>query len=123
FSGILTSQGYNLIGDTSGVPITGSTTGNQLGVDPLFDTKGLQDNGGPTKTIALRPNSPAIDKGDSGGSITDQRGFARPVVIPGTQPSPGDGSDIGAYEMQADQLPGCISPVVTNNQDGGAGSL
>jgi hypothetical protein len=37
----------------------------------------------------------------------------------------GDGADIGAYEVQADQLPGCttMSKVVNNNNDSGAGSL
>jgi CSLREA domain-containing protein len=63
FSGTLTSQGFNLIGNTSGTNITGTTTGNQLNVDPKLDPSGLKNNGGPTQTIALLFGSPAIDKG------------------------------------------------------------
>lgn len=126
FYGTLTSQGYNLIGNTSGTDISiaggGTTTGNQLDVDPKLDT--LKDNGGPTSTHALRSGSPAIEGGNSFGSNTDQRGFARPVVIPDTSPI-GDGSDIGAYEVQADLLPGCttINREVKNNNDSGTDSL
>jgi CSLREA domain-containing protein len=120
--GALNSQGYNLIGDTSGTTITGTTTGNQLNVDPKLGP--LQDNGGPTFTHALLSGSPAIEGGDSSGSNTDQRGFTRPVDTPAiTNATGGDGSDIGAYEVQADQLPGCGNTIVTNNNDSGAGSL
>ncbi len=119
--GALTSQGYNLIGNTSGATITGATTGNQFNVDPKLGV--LQDNGGPTYTHALLAGSTAIEGGDSGGSHTDQRGFPRPVDSPAFG-NIGDGSDIGAYEVQADLLPGCnIDGVVNNNDDSGAGSL
>jgi hypothetical protein len=124
FFGTLTSQGYNLIGDTSFTMITGTTTGNQLNVNPLLGP--LQDNGGPTFTQALSSGSPAIEGGSSSGSNTDQRGLARPVDSPViNNATDGDGSDIGAYEVQADQLPGCsdINRIVTNNNDSGPGSL
>lgn len=50
----------------------------------------LQDNGGPTKTMALLFGSPAIDAGsDANAPATDQRGNLRPN---------GSHSDIGAYE-------------------------
>ena len=125
--GELNSQGYNLIRSTSDMTIVGTTTGNQTGVDPLLGP--LQENGGPTRTHALlcgSPGSPAIDKGHSSGSNTDQRGFARPVDSPTIGPSSGgDGSDIGAYEVQADVLPGCdtINRIVNNNNDSGTDSL
>jgi len=122
FSGTLTSQGFNLIGNTSGTTITGTTTGNQLNVDPKLGP--LQNNGGPTFTHALLSGSPAIEAGESSGSNTDQRGFTRPVDTPAiTNATGGDGSDIGAYEVQADQLPGCGNTIVTNNNDSGPGSL
>ncbi|HKP05055.1 MAG TPA: right-handed parallel beta-helix repeat-containing protein [Chthoniobacterales bacterium] len=96
-SGRLFSQGYVLVGNTSGMTLTGFTTGNQFNVDPILGP--LQDNGGPTRTHALLSGSPAIDKGYSGGSVvTDQRGFTRPVGMPGV--SGGDGSDLGAFEVQ-----------------------
>jgi hypothetical protein len=68
-------------------------------VDPLLGP--LQDNGGPTFTRALRTGSPAIDKGRA-NSPADQRGFPRPYDDPNIpNPVPGDGSDIGAFEVQA----------------------
>ena len=85
FFGTLSSQGYNLIGNTSGTTITGTTTGNQLNVNPLLGS--LLDNGGPTKTHALGSGSTAIEGGHSSGADTDQRGLARPVVIPSSCPS------------------------------------
>ena len=124
--GGLTSQGFNLIGNSSGATITpANQTGDQIGVTAAqLNLGSLQDNGGPTFTHALLSGSTAIDTGHSSGSNTDQRGFARPVVIPNTMPI-GDGSDIGAFEVQADQLPGCntVNLVVNNNNDSGAGSL
>ena len=61
--------------------------------------------GGPTRTIALQPGSPAIDKGKDIGpdGVTptgqDQRGFPRPVDDPAIpNATGGDGSDIGAFQ-------------------------
>jgi hypothetical protein len=61
--------------------------------DPLLLP--LADNGGPTRTHALAPGSPAIDAGNNFAALaSDQRGspFQR---IAGTRP------DIGAFELQA----------------------
>lgn len=83
------SQGYNLLGDNTGCPIVGSvddligTSTNSI--DPLLAP--LADNGGPTKTRALLPGSPAIDAGDPNAGLTDQRGVPRDVH-----------PDIGAFE-------------------------
>lgn len=60
----------------------------------------LQDNGGPTKTMALRPGSAAINQVPPGGPGcpgTDQRGVARPAPAGGQ-------CDIGAYEVAAPRL-------------------
>ncbi len=72
--------------------ITQDLGNNITGQDPLLDPNGLQDNGGPTQTIALLPGSPAINAGSNPlGLITDQRGEARTL---------GGGTDIGAYEAE-----------------------
>ena len=114
FSGHLNSQGYNLIGNAAGTTISGDTTGNQLNVDPMLAPLG--NYGGTTQTHALLQTSPAIDKGNSFGSTTDQRGLTRPFDIAGLPPaSGGDNSDIGAYETQV--------ALVVNTNDSGAGSL
>src|SRR5262249_21758962 len=43
-----------------------------------LDPSGLQDNGGPTQTVALLATSPAIEAGDAGAApTTDQRGQPR----------------------------------------------
>ena len=89
FFGTLTSQGYNLIGNTTDTVISGITTGNLLDIDPVLGP--VQNNGGATPTQALLPGSPAIDAGTTGGLNTDQRGVPRPI----------DGADIGAFEHGA----------------------
>ena len=97
-SGTFVSSDYNLIGNTAGATITGATSHNILGQDPLLGP--LQDNGGPNLTMALLPGSPAIDQGKSFGATTDQRGRQRPFDFATIPNAPGgDGSDIGAYEV------------------------
>jgi len=106
--GAVTSQGHNLIGKGTGCGFT-STTGDQVGTAaaPIAPGLGpLASNGGPTKTMALVPGSPAIDAGDPAG-CTD---FATPAPMPlatdqrdEARPTDGDGvggaaCDIGAFE-------------------------
>jgi hypothetical protein len=108
--GTLTSEGHNLIGNGDhssgfgwglGFEFRGfPTSGDQVGtlsspIDPLLGP--LQDNGGPTQTMALLPGSPAIDRGSNAlvpaDLTTDQRG-------PGFDRVSGDSVDIGAFEHQ-----------------------
>jgi CSLREA domain-containing protein len=100
FGGTLVSQGYNLIENTTGTTITGTATGNILGLDPQLLPLGYY--GGATQTKALRSTSPAIDAGSATlGVTTDQRGLPRPVDFPSIPNAVGgDGSDIGAFERQ-----------------------
>ena len=50
--------------------------------NPELSTAGLANNGGPTDTIALQSNSPAIGGGGSAGApATDQRGVPRPQTV------------------------------------------
>lgn len=92
------SGGYNLIRDPSGSTGFGPTdlTNTRAGLDP----RGLQDNGGPTRTIALVADSPALDAVASGcpPPETDQRGVRRPQNGNGINAAR---CDIGAYERNA----------------------
>lgn len=105
----LTSQGFNLIGNNSGASISVQST-DQIGttaspIDPRIGT--LVDNGGPTYTRAPLVGSPAIDKGGAAANITtDQRGLPRPIDDPAlSNVTGGDGSDIGAFELQSSESP------------------
>ena len=111
---------YSLIGDVDGLIITGigNIVGDSAGsgvIEPLLAP--LTNNGGPTKTHALLPGSPAIDAGDPAfmpPPYVDQRGFARIVD--------GDGIgaatvDMGAIEFGATDVPPKVIEVV---RDGGA---
>ncbi|MFQ5857924.1 MAG: choice-of-anchor Q domain-containing protein [Anaerolineae bacterium] len=57
-SGELTSEGFNLIQDTTGCTIAGDATGNITGQDPNLGL--LADNGGHTLTHALLPGSQPV---------------------------------------------------------------
>jgi predicted outer membrane repeat protein len=98
----VTDAGYNISDDGScgftGTSIDNSTT---LHLDPA----GLRNNGGPTNTIALEPNSQAVDfipvaecTDQSTPTplplTTDQRGFPRP------DPGNPNFCDVGAFELQ-----------------------
>ena len=126
---IFTSHGFNLIGKNGGVETSfpaGSPNPNNDIVgsdsspaDPKLDPAGLQDNGGLTETIALLPQSRAIDRGTSfglTGSLTnDQRGpdFPRTFDFLAIANFGGDGTDIGAFEFR-----GIAPPIVDFNRDG-----
>ena len=110
--GPIASLDFNLIGNTNGCTITGTTTHDIYNQDPLLGP--LADNGGPTWTHALLAGSPAIDHGSSNGLTTDQRGKTRPCNFAST-PDADDGSDIGAFEVQGRS--------VTTLDDSGPGSL
>ena len=110
-TGNVNTSGFNLIGKSDGsfgfTAATDRTGTVAAPLDPKLDPSGLQNNGGPTTTIALLPGSPAIDKGTSaaftGNLTTDQRGAGFPRVFDDPaigNASGGDGTDIGAFELQ-----------------------
>ena len=100
----LTSDGYNLIQDSSGVTFADPLKQHRtdVSVQNLTDVKIdllLRNNGGPTPTLALLPGSPAIDRIPLKACLlntigTDQRGVKRPQ---------GATCDIGAYEYEPSQ--------------------
>jgi len=92
-SGAMTVQNSIIAQSASGADTAGTFTSdhNLISVDPGLDS--LAFNGGPTWTMALLPNSPAIDAGvNVVGVTTDQRGVTRPF---------GAAPDIGAFEWDA----------------------
>ena len=111
-SSVLTSAGYNLIGDAGSSGFTNGVNNDIVGTAINADLQPLRDNSGVTYTHALGVNSAAINAGNpaAAGGVgdvlsTDQRGYNRVMV---------GNIDIGAYE----------SPIfVTDSSDSGAGTL
>jgi hypothetical protein len=116
--GTITDGEFNISSDGSANFNSGSSFNF---TDPLL--QGLADNGGPTLTMALPPDtpvvwwpgqgkgphhtSPAVDFGTAiGAPTTDQRGFARPSGLR---------VDTGAYELQA---PPIQRPLLTQSRLG-----
>ncbi len=99
---------FSLIGSTSGSGITTDST-DMVGQDPMLGS--VSNNSGPVQTMAPAFNSPVIDRGNSFGLRTDERGSTRPVDLPGYPNAPGgDGSDIGAVELQPKE----VAPIVSS---------
>jgi len=92
-SGAFLSLGHNLIGAANPLN-SGFVSTDRVGtlassLDPKLGP--LQDNGGPTPTMALLTGSPALAAGSSiDAAATDQRGHARPQQ---------GAIDIGAFEV------------------------
>jgi hypothetical protein len=94
----LSTHARDLFGTTDGCTISQVSGSFKTLAGSLSD---LQDNGGPTYTIALLAGSNAIDDGDLGcfdqfsnPILTDQRGFKRPLGA----------CDVGAFEFDPDRI-------------------
>lgn len=101
--GTVSSAGYNL-SDDSFCSTSFTQPGDMNNTPAGLDTGGLKNNGGPTQTIAILPNSPAFNAiplsptnycTDVAGRpvINDQRGISRPQV---------SACDIGSFEYSTD---------------------
>jgi hypothetical protein len=95
---------FSSLGAVASGTILDQTGPNLIGQDPQLGP--LASNGGPTQTQRPAVSSPVIDQGAAFGLGSDQRALGRPVDIP-TIPNAagGDGSDIGAVELQPSELP------------------
>lgn len=111
----VTDGGHNL--EPAPAITCGFTVTPQTG-DPLLDSAGLKNNGGPTPTLAVPLRSPAVGNGDAtvcagtfGAAVggVDQRGFPRPAA----------GCAIGAFEPQPPPAISGISPA-SGTTDGAA---
>ena len=114
---IVTSNGYNLIGNNSACNIS-SATGDIVGtssnqINPHLTP--LQDKGGSTFTHALMGGSPAINAGNPATCLSiDQRGIVRPQ---------GTTCDIGAFEYQPGTNSSSISMLQGSPQIIGLGTV
>ena len=108
-AGTFNSAGYNLIGVLSGgsFGFTDGVNNDHVGTSdaPLaagLDPAGLQNNAGPTDTIALLPDSLAVNAGDPiNAPERDQRDYDRV-----------DAPDIGAFELGA-TIPRALANIST----------
>ena len=104
------TSSFNLIGVGGSGGLTNGVNSNQVGVaDPRLGP--LANNGGPTFTHSLLPNSPALDAADNCITqashcgdpsipqiISDQRGFNR--IVDGPDVDTNANVDVGAFETQ-----------------------
>ncbi len=98
--GAVTDLGYN-IDDGSTCNFSGPSLSNTAAD---LDSSGLQNNGGPTQTIAVEPGSPAIGLVTNAPQCpaTDQRGAARPTS---------GACDAGAYDTNGTPFDPSVSSV------------
>jgi len=108
--GTIKDGGYNISADKS-IKFKKSST-SLMNTNALDAGGDIADNGGPTETIALADDSPAVDRiplDTTDVPFTppslDQRGFDRPV---------GNGFDVGAYELDPDRVTILSQPQDTN---------
>jgi hypothetical protein len=109
FGNPITDGGYNI--DDDGTCGFTQATGSLPDTNPLLDPAGLADNGGPTLTIALQPESPAVDLVGHEACPppkTDQRGVERPQ---------GEACDSGSFELVQEEAQGPQSKVEAKTAD------
>jgi hypothetical protein len=109
FGNPIIDGGYNI--DDDGTCGFTQATGSLPDTNPLLDPAGLADNGGPTLTIALQPESPAVDLVGQEACPppkTDQRGVERPQ---------GEACDSGSFELVQEEAQGPQSKVEAKTAD------
>ena len=130
-SNSIIANNFNLFGTNGNAGVTGFTPGPTDVVPSVSLAQilaPLANNGGPTQTHALVPASPAIDRGNPNGCLdstgaplpTDQRGLPR--AFDGN----GDGRaacDIGAFELNAQDLSPAISITDVTVTEGNSGTV
>ena len=101
-AGLSSAAAFTNFSPSWNTDINASSDGANVALGSILDTT-LADNGGPTKTHNLVLGSPAIDTFDelTCQGQTDQRGFNRPVDIPGQGPFDWITCDSGAVEYGA----------------------
>ena len=109
----VTDDGYNISDDGScGFTMAPGRTSINNSTTLNLDPAGLQNHGGPTKTIALEPNSQAVDFIPV-ASCTDQLAIPQPLTtdqrgLPRPDPGNPNFCDAGAFELTT--MPFAIAP-------------
>jgi hypothetical protein len=120
---LLSASASDLIGSSASGGLTNGINGNIVGVDPRLDSSGSMGNGGSTGTIAVLPNSPAIDAGSNALAIDPTTGL--PLTYdqrgPGFLRVLGSCVDIGAYEAAAPVTTSNLQTALTSVTQGGNG--
>src|SRR5262249_31701391 len=98
--GVIDQAQGNLFGNAVSIAAGGNLGGNQFNTNPLLGP--LQDNGGPTATMALLPGSPALCHGVSTSPIP---GLTVPPADPRGHPRPAPSIDVGAFQPQPPPQP------------------
>ena len=124
--GTIDTASNNLIGDAATAGgIANGVNSNKVGnggvgtldINTLLDTT-LANNGGPTLTHRLKPNSPALDAGSDALAVdaanqpltTDQRGTGFPRTLDGNADTTAV-VDIGSFEQSTYNFTGFFQPV------------
>jgi hypothetical protein len=114
--GQIISDGFNLVGtatDSGGWALSDRKGTNASPLDVKLAA--LANNGGKTKTMLPQTGSPAIDKGKAFGQLSDQRGLLRTFDVPGVRNATGgDGTDVGAVEVQPTPFSGTPIKIATS---------
>lgn len=95
-AGGFTSDGYNLVENTTGCAIGGNTTGNITGVDP--NLAALGSNGGRTQTHSFPTGAPPHNNANPGGCV-DQVGAA--ILADQRDGARLNRCDMGSFEFAA----------------------
>jgi hypothetical protein len=94
FGMIAQAQG-DLFGSGANIASGGDLGSNQFNAQPLLGP--LENNGGPTATMALLPGSPAIG---AGAAVSLINGLVLPGVDQRGAPRPANSIDLGAFQTQ-----------------------
>jgi hypothetical protein len=105
---------YSLMGTSADNPYSDLVPGSNIpSADPMLGP--LADNGGDLRTMLPSQDSPVIDKGLSASGV-DARGLTRVVDLTDfANAAGGNGSDIGAVELQTSEYKPPTPPAPSNN--------
>jgi CSLREA domain-containing protein len=100
-TGMIGMYGDNRFSPTAVCTVAAGSSGTATPLDSVYELGVLQNNGGPTETVALVPPSSMID---GAGLCIDQNSFLLATDQRGRPRVVGSSCDIGAFEYDADEI-------------------